>query len=64
LLVLSQVALSFALPFALAPLVWFTGSRKVMGPLVAARATTWAAAALAIGLSLLNLKLIADALSG
>ena len=63
LLVLSQVALSFALPFALAPLVWFTGSRKVMGPLVAARATTWAAAALAIGLSLLNLKLIADALA-
>lgn len=64
LLVLSQVALSFALPFALAPLVWFTGSRHVMGPLVASRAATYAAAALAIGLSLLNLKLIYDAVAG
>jgi manganese transport protein len=64
LLVLSQVALSFALPFALAPLVWLTGSRGVMGPLVASRAATSAAAVLAIGLSLLNLKLIYDAVAG
>lgn len=64
LLVLSQVALSFALPFALAPLVWFTASRKVMGPFVAARATSAAAAALALGLALLNIKLIGDAMFG
>jgi manganese transport protein len=61
LLVLSQVALSFALPFALAPLVWFTASRTIMGPLTAARATSVVAALLAAGLALLNIKLIADA---
>jgi manganese transport protein len=64
LLVLSQVALSFALPFALFPLVLFTASRKIMGPFAAARATSWAAAILATALALLNLKLIADAFSG
>jgi manganese transport protein len=64
LLVLSQVVLSFALPFALFPLVLFTASRKIMGPFIAARATSWAAAALAVGLALLNLKLIADAFAG
>ncbi|GAB3240136.1 Nramp family divalent metal transporter [Kineosporia babensis] len=30
-LVLSQVVLSFGIPFALAPLVWFTSRRSVMG---------------------------------
>ena len=64
LIVLSQVVLSFALPFALAPLVWFTGSRKVMGPHVAPRPTTWLAATLAAGITLLNAKLIFDAVSG
>ncbi len=28
---LSQVVLSFGIPFALAPLVWFTSRRAVMG---------------------------------
>ncbi len=32
-LVISQVVLSFGIPFALAPLVWFTSRRSVMGPL-------------------------------
>ena len=33
-LVFSQVFLSFGIPFALVPLLFFTGSRKLMGPLV------------------------------
>ena len=37
-LVLSQVFLSFGIPFALIPLVAFTASRKVMGSLVNRRA--------------------------
>ena len=39
-LVLSQVVLSFGLPFATIPLVWFTQNRKIMGPLVNHRVTT------------------------
>jgi manganese transport protein len=53
-LVISQVILSFGIPFALVPLVRFTARRDVMGPLVNARATTVAAgvvAALIIGLN-------------
>jgi manganese transport protein len=33
-LVISQIALAFGLPLALAPLVWLTSQRKVMGALV------------------------------
>src|SRR5206468_2960966 len=39
-LVLSQVVLSFGIPFALIPLVWFTSRRDLMGPLVNRRLTT------------------------
>jgi manganese transport protein len=39
-LVLSQVVLSFGIPFALVPLVWFTSRRDLMGTLVNARGTT------------------------
>src|SRR5205085_4554827 len=39
-LVLSQVVLSFGIPFALVPLVIFTAKRDVMGPLVNRRITT------------------------
>ncbi|MEQ3554360.1 Nramp family divalent metal transporter [Pseudonocardia nematodicida] len=42
-LVLSQVVLSFGIPFALAPLVWLTSRRDVMGDLVGGRVTTAAA---------------------
>jgi manganese transport protein len=64
LLVFSQVALSFALPFAILPLVWFTGSRRIMGPLIASRATTMLAGAIGIGITLLNIKLIYDTFVG
>src|SRR5204862_2149727 len=36
-LVISQVVLSFGIPFALVPLVVFTARRELMGPLVNAR---------------------------
>ena len=39
-LVLSQVALSFGIPFALVPLVIFTSRRDLMGALVNKRGTT------------------------
>lgn len=44
-LVISQVVLSFGLPFALVPLVLFTRRRDVMGSLVNSRLTTGLAAA-------------------
>ena len=53
-LVISQVVLSFGIPFALVPLVLFTSRRSVMGGLVNHRLTTAAAtavAALIIGLN-------------
>ncbi len=53
-LVLSQVALSFGIPFALIPLVWFCRDRSLMGALVNRRSTTVVAvaiAALIIGLN-------------
>jgi manganese transport protein len=40
LLILSQVVLSFQLPFAVIPLVQFTGKRSLMGPFVNSRFTT------------------------
>lgn len=53
-LVISQVVLSFGIPFALIPLVIFTSRRDVMGVLTNRRATTLAAsvvAALIVGLN-------------
>ncbi len=44
---ISQVVLSFGIPFALIPLVMFTSRRDVMGVLVNRRATIAAAAAVA-----------------
>jgi manganese transport protein len=46
-LVLSQVFLSFGIPFALIPLVMFCRNPKLMGNLVNHRATSWAAYAVA-----------------
>ncbi|HEX9016928.1 MAG TPA: Nramp family divalent metal transporter [Chloroflexota bacterium] len=54
-LVISQVVLSFGIPFALIPLVMFTRKREIMGPLVNHPITTVAAsivAALIVGLNL------------
>ena len=54
-LVLSQVILSFGIPFALVPLVIFTSRKATMGPLVNSRATSvaaWCVAAIIISLNL------------
>jgi manganese transport protein len=64
LLVLSQVALSVTLPFAIVPLVAFTAQRSVMGELVAPRRTTALAALIAAAIIGLNLKLLWDAVAG
>ncbi len=53
-LVLSQVSLSFQLPFAIIPLVLFTSTPAIMGPFVNGRVTkllAWAATVLIIGLN-------------
>jgi manganese transport protein len=57
-LVLSQVVLSFGIPFALIPLVIFTGKREIMGALVNHRATTIVAALVAALISGLNAFLL------
>src|SRR3954447_23709562 len=57
-LVLSQVVLSFGIPFALVPLVIFTAKREVMGPLVNRRITTVAASAIAAVIICLNAFLL------
>ncbi|MEQ1734988.1 MAG: Nramp family divalent metal transporter [Rhodoglobus sp.] len=57
-LVLSQVVLSFGIPFALIPLVWLASSKKEMGEFANApwlRVAGWASAGL---ISLLNVLLI------
>jgi manganese transport protein len=64
LLVLSQVALSVTLPFAVVPLVAFTAQRSVMGDLVAPRRTTALAALIAVVIIALNGKLLWDAVAG
>lgn len=53
-LVLSQVVLSFGIPFALIPLVRLTADRALMGRHVNGRWTTIAGAAAAVALSVLN----------
>ena len=61
-LVISQVVLSFVLPFAIIPLLIFTSRRSVMGGLVNHRATQllgWGIAAIILGL---NVLLIAQTL--
>ena len=53
-LVLSQVVLSFGIPFALVPLLMFTDNREIMGEFVNSRLTTlfgWGIALLIIGLN-------------
>ena len=53
-LVMSQVVLSFGIPFALIPLLIFCSNRELMGTLVNRRATSiaaWTVAGLIIGLN-------------
>jgi len=57
-LIVSQVVLSFGLPFAVIPLVFFTRKKEIMGALVNKQITTFFAG-LAAGLILaLNIYLI------
>src|SRR2546429_265157 len=63
-LVISQVVLSFGIPFALVPLVLFTSRRDVMGVLANHRATTVAAVAVAGLISALNIFLLVQTFSG
>ena len=57
-LVISQVVLSFGLPFAVIPLVIFTSRRKVMKVLVNRKLTTFAASLVAILIVTLNIYLL------
>lgn len=60
LLILSQVVLSLQLPFAIIPLIHFTGNRRLMGEFTSAlwvRALSWIVAAIIVTL---NIKLVYD----
>jgi manganese transport protein len=57
-LVISQVVLSFGIPFALVPLVLFTSRRDLMGPLANGRLTAGAAWAIAALIITLNVFLL------
>jgi manganese transport protein len=59
-LVLSQVVLSFGIPFALIPLVLFTRNKKLMGVLVNRSFTTMVASAVALLIVGLNMYLLYD----
>jgi manganese transport protein len=63
-LVISQVVLSFGLPFAVIPLVIFTSRRKVMGVLVNHRATTIIASLVAALIVVLNIYLLGQIFFG
>jgi manganese transport protein len=63
-LVISQVVLSFGIPFALVPLVIFTSRRDLMGSLVNTRVTTAAACVVAGLISALNLFLLYETFVG
>jgi manganese transport protein len=63
LLILSQVVLSFQLPFAVVPLVMFTADRRKMDELVAPRWVTALAVLVAAIIIALNVKLLIDFLS-
>ncbi len=63
-LVISQVLLSFGLPFAVIPLVMFTSRRKVMKGLVNRPATTLIASLVAALILLLNVYLIIQLITG
>jgi len=64
-LVISQVVLSFGIPFALVPLVMFTSNRKIMGDVLVNRRTTTIIATGVAGLILaLNMFLLWDVFVG
>ncbi len=57
-LVISQVVLSFGIPFALIPLVMFTSKREIMGTLVNHKVTTIVATVIASLITALNVFLL------
>jgi manganese transport protein len=57
-LVMSQVILSFGLPFAIIPLIIFTGKKEIMGVLVNKKLTTFIVYIIAALIILLNIFLI------
>jgi manganese transport protein len=63
-LVMSQVVLSFGIPFALVPLVLLTRRRDVMGPLVNRGVTTVVASVVAALIIALNIFLLARTIIG
>ena len=63
-LVISQVVLSFGIPFALIPLVIFTSRRQLMGSLVNSRVTTAAAWVVATLIVSLNVFLLYETFLG
>ncbi len=63
-LVLSQVVLSFGIPFALVPLILFTRRPDIMGALVNRPITTVVASAIATVIIGLNIYLIIDTILG
>ena len=66
-LVISQVVLSFGLPFAIIPLVMFTRKANIMGVLVNRRATTvvaWLVAGLIVALNIFLLYQTLSSLIG
>ncbi len=63
-LVLSQVALSFGIPFALIPLVLFCRDRSLMGTLTNRRVTTVAAFVVATLIVCLNVFLVVQTIAG
>jgi len=63
-LVISQVVLSFGLPFAVIPLVIFTSRRKLMKVLVNSKGTTILASLVTVLIVSLNIYLLAQVFSG
>jgi manganese transport protein len=63
-LVLSQVVLSFGIPFALIPLVLLTNRREVMGNFANGRLLKFAAFAVAAAITAMNVFLIAEQFLG
>lgn len=63
-LVLSQIVLSFGIPFALVPLILVTRDREIMGGLVNRTSTTVVVSVIAAIITALNIYLLYDALAG
>jgi manganese transport protein len=63
-LVISQVVLSFGLPFTIIPLVMFTADRRLMGPLANRRITTAAAGLVAALIVAMNVYLLYRTFTG